>query len=115
MRDAVKILKGFRELLEGWRIEPDSVRVIGTAAIREAKNRDTFLDRIQIRTGFRIDIVEGIEENHLTYIAVQHAINDLRPQFARSSAMMPLLTVGWVTYISCAARLKLPVRATARK
>ncbi|MCG8479166.1 MAG: HD domain-containing protein [Spirochaetales bacterium] len=92
MRDAVKILNGFRELLEGWRIEPDSVRVIGTAAIREAKNRDTFLDRIQIRTGFRIDIVEGIEENHLTYIAVQHAINDLRPQFARSSAM--ILEVG---------------------
>ena len=92
MREAVAILKGFRELLQGWRIPPDSVRVIATAAIREAKNRDTFLDRVQIRTGFRIDVVEGIEENHLTYIAVQHAINDLRPQFARSSAM--ILEVG---------------------
>jgi exopolyphosphatase/guanosine-5'-triphosphate,3'-diphosphate pyrophosphatase len=92
MRQAVTILKSFRELLEGWRIEPDAVRVIATAAIREAKNRDTFLDRVQIRTGFRIDVVEGIEENHLTYIAVQHAINDLRPQFARSNAM--ILEVG---------------------
>jgi exopolyphosphatase/guanosine-5'-triphosphate,3'-diphosphate pyrophosphatase len=92
MREAVVILKSFRELLEGWKIEPDAVRVIATAAIREAKNRDTFLDRVQIRTGFRIDVVEGIEENHLTYIAVQHAINDLRPQFARSSAM--ILEVG---------------------
>jgi exopolyphosphatase / guanosine-5'-triphosphate,3'-diphosphate pyrophosphatase len=92
MRDAVRILKNFRELLAGWQIAPDDVRVIATAAIREAKNRDTFLDRVQIRTGFRIDIVEGIEENHLTYIAVQHAINDLRPQFARSSAM--ILEVG---------------------
>ncbi|MDA3951689.1 MAG: HD domain-containing protein [Spirochaeta sp.] len=92
MRDAVAILKGFKELLAGWKIQPDDVRVIATAAIREAKNRDTFLDRVQIRTGFRIDIVEGIEENHLTYIAVQHAINDLRPQFARSSSM--ILEVG---------------------
>ncbi|MEX2443394.1 MAG: Ppx/GppA phosphatase family protein [Alkalispirochaeta sp.] len=92
MREAVAILKSFRELLQGWQIPPDSVRVIATAAIREAKNRDTFLDRVQIRTGFKIDVVEGIEENHLTYIAVQHAINDLRPQFARSSAM--ILEVG---------------------
>lgn len=92
MRDAVSILKGFRELLDSWQIEPDAVRVIATAAIREAKNRDTFLDRVQIRTGFRIDVVEGIEENHLTYIAVQHAINALRPQFARSSSM--ILEVG---------------------
>ena len=92
MRDAVAILKGFQELLAGWKIPPDDVRVIATAAIREAKNRDTFLDRVQIRTGFQIDIVEGIEENHLTYIAVQHAINDLRPQFARSSSM--ILEVG---------------------
>lgn len=92
MRDAVRILRSFKELLAGWKIDPDDVRVIATAAIREAKNRDTFLDRVQIRTGFRIDIVEGIEENHLTYIAVQHAINDLRPQFARSSSM--ILEVG---------------------
>ena len=92
MRDAVRILKAFRELLSGLRIAPDDVRVIATAAIREAKNRDTFLDRVQIRTGFRIDIVEGIEENHLTYIAVQHAINELRPQFSRSSSM--ILEVG---------------------
>ena len=92
MREAVSILKSFRELLRGWKIEPESVRVIATAAIREAKNRDTFLDRVFVQTGFRIDIVEGIEENHLTYVAVHHAISDLRPQFARSNAM--ILEVG---------------------
>ncbi len=92
MRDCVRILLTFREMLDGWKIAVEDVRVIATAAIREAKNRDTFLDRVQIRTGFRVEVVEGIEENHLTYIAVQHAINDLRPQFARSSAM--ILEVG---------------------
>lgn len=92
MREAIGILKSFSELLRGWRIGAEDVHVIATAAIREAKNRDTFLDRVQIQTGFRVDVVEGIEESHLTYIAVQHAINDLRPQFARSSAM--ILEVG---------------------
>lgn len=92
MRECVRILLTYREMLQGWQIPVEDVRVIATAAIREAKNRDTFLDRVQIRTGFRVEVVEGIEENHLTYIAVQHAINDLRPQFARSSAM--ILEVG---------------------
>lgn len=92
IREAVMILLGFREMLTGWNIAPEAVRVIATAAIREAKNRDTFLDRVEIRTGFQIDVVEGIEENHLTYIAVQHAIGELRPQFARSGAV--ILEVG---------------------
>ncbi len=92
MREAIAILMGFRELLDGWQIPMEEVRVIATAAIREARNRDTFLDRVKIRTGLRIDVVEGVEENHLTYVAVQHAINDLRPQIARSSAM--ILEVG---------------------
>jgi exopolyphosphatase/guanosine-5'-triphosphate,3'-diphosphate pyrophosphatase len=92
MRQAIKILTGFRELLRGWQLDLDDVRVIATSAIREAKNRDTFVDRVQIRTGFQINIVEGIEENHLTYIAVQDAISTLRPQFSRSSAM--ILEVG---------------------
>ncbi|MFP4330190.1 MAG: HD domain-containing protein [Alkalispirochaetaceae bacterium] len=88
MRQAIKILTGFRELIRGWQLELEDVRVIATSAIREAKNRDTFVDRIQLRTGFNIEIVEGIEENRLTYIAVQDAISPLRPQFARSNSLI---------------------------
>ena len=89
---AVRILRGYREMLDGWQIDDKNVRVIATSAIREAKNRDIFLDRVQIQTGLRVDVVEGIEENHLTYMAVQHAIGSMRPQFARSSAI--ILEVG---------------------
>ncbi len=88
MRQAIKILSGFREMLEGWQIAEDDVRVIATSAIREAKNRDTFLDRVYMRTGFRIDIVEGVEENHLTYLAVQHAVDHMRPQFSRANSLI---------------------------
>lgn len=88
MRQAVKILSSFREVLDSWQIADEDVRVIATSAIREAKNRDTFLDRVYIRTGLKIDIVEGVEENHLTYLAVQHAVGSLRPQFARANSLI---------------------------
>lgn len=88
MRQAIKILGGFCELLRGWQLSPGDVRVIATTAIREAKNRDTFVDRVNVRTGLEINIVEGVEENQLTYLAVQHAVNNMRGQFARSSSLI---------------------------
>ncbi len=92
MLQTIEILRGFREMLDGWDIEPRHIRVIATSAIREARNRDTFIDRMFIRTGMRINVIEGVEENHLTYVAVQNAINHMRPQFARSGAL--ILEVG---------------------
>ncbi len=88
MIQAIKILNGFRELLEGWKISLKDVRIIATSAIREARNRDTFIDRIFLRTGFKINPVEGIEENHLTYLAVQHALKGMRSQLSRSSSLI---------------------------
>ena len=92
VRQAIKILAGFRELIRGWQIPESNVRVIATSAIREARNRDTFIDRVFTRTGFRVEIVEGIEENHLTYLAVQHTLRAQKQKFARSSTM--ILEVG---------------------
>ncbi|MFP3959605.1 MAG: HD domain-containing protein [Spirochaetaceae bacterium] len=88
MRQAMRILSGFREVLEGWQIPEEDVRAIATSAIREAKNRDTFTDRVYTRTGFRIDIVEGVEENHLTYLAVQQAAESMRRQFSRANSLI---------------------------
>jgi exopolyphosphatase/guanosine-5'-triphosphate,3'-diphosphate pyrophosphatase len=88
MRQAIKILSGFCEVLRGWQVADEDVRVIATSAIREAKNRDTFLDRVYIRTGLMIDIVEGVEENHLTYLAVRQTVSSAMPQFSRSNALI---------------------------
>ncbi len=88
MMQAIKILGGFLEMLSGWRLGPKDVRVIATSAIREAKNRDTFVDRVFIRTGLRINIIEGVEENHLTYLAVQNAVKAMSRQFERTSSLI---------------------------
>ena len=88
IRRTIQILIGFRELLDGWNVRSEEVRAIATSAIREARNRDAFLDRVLMRTGIRVQVVEGVEENHLTYLAVQHAIGSMRPQFSRSNALI---------------------------
>jgi exopolyphosphatase / guanosine-5'-triphosphate,3'-diphosphate pyrophosphatase len=88
MSQALQILRGFRELIEGWQIGNEDIRVVATAALREAHNRDMFVDRVALQTGIQINIVEGIEENRLTYMAVQESLKDLRPQIARFNSII---------------------------
>ena len=85
---ALRILSGFVEMLAGWKIPLEDVRVVATSAIREAKNRDTFIDRVYLRTGLRVNVIEGIEENHLTYLAVQHAVKEVRQEIARTNTLI---------------------------
>jgi exopolyphosphatase/guanosine-5'-triphosphate,3'-diphosphate pyrophosphatase len=92
MRESIAVLMAFRELLRGYGISPKEARVIATSALREAENRDTFIDRVALQTGFRIVVVEDIEENHLMYLAVQNALQDEMRVLSRSNAM--ILEVG---------------------
>jgi exopolyphosphatase/guanosine-5'-triphosphate,3'-diphosphate pyrophosphatase len=84
----LKILTAFREMLQGWKIEGDDIRVLATSALREARNRDTFLDRVEMRTGFTVEVIEGIEENRLTYLAVQHSLKDHRPALGKTNSLI---------------------------
>ena len=92
MRESMAVLLSFRELLRGYGIGPAEARVIATSALREADNRDTFVDRIALQTGFRVTVIEDIEENHLMYLAVQHALQEEWRLVSRSNAM--ILEVG---------------------
>lgn len=53
-------------------IPPQNVRIVGTAALRLAKNRQTFLDTAESILGHRIDIISGEEEAKLIYVGVAH-------------------------------------------
>ena len=72
----LKILKRFTEQLKGWGITAEHTTVIATSSFREAKNRYPVLDRIFTSTGFRVNVIDGIEENRLTYIAVNECLKD---------------------------------------
>lgn len=92
IRESIAVLAAFRELLAGYGIAPDEAKAIGTSALREATNKDTFVDRVALQTGFKIRIVEDIEENHLMYLAVQKALQDERKLLSRTNSM--ILEVG---------------------
>ncbi len=89
---SIRILAGFVELALGYGLRKSDLRVIATSALREARNRDIFIDRVWTKTGLKINLIEGVEENYLTYIAVNHAIRAIRPQFARFNSL--ILEVG---------------------
>ncbi|GHU61294.1 exopolyphosphatase [Spirochaetia bacterium] len=86
--ECLAVLQGFRELLAGWGIADEDIHCIATSALRAAKNRDVFVDRVKQETGFNFSVVEGIEENRLMYLAVRFAIKTGLPQFWRTSSMI---------------------------
>ena len=72
MRDGLKILIGFKSLIDEYGVK--RVNAIATSAFREAANRDNLLDQIFVRTGIDVEIIESAEENRLELIAVEKAL-----------------------------------------
>ena len=66
---ALKTLEGYRRIMDGYGVV--RYRAVATSAVREAQNRETFLDRVRLRTGFEVEVIDGSEENRLTYVAVR--------------------------------------------
>ena len=86
--ECISVIKNFREFLRSWEIGDANIRVIATSAIRVARNRDIFIDRVRLETGLLITIVEGIEENRLMYLAVRFALKNDMPLFWRGNSMI---------------------------
>ncbi|MBQ3650466.1 MAG: HD domain-containing protein [Treponema sp.] len=74
MISCLQILRRFAEQLKSWGIQPKDTIVLGTSAVRESTNRDPFVDRIKIKTGFTVRVIDGLEENRLMYIAVTECL-----------------------------------------
>ncbi len=69
---ALATLKRFSERLAG--MPQGSVRVVGTNALRVAKNSASFLRRAETTLGFPIEVISGREEARLIYLGVAHSL-----------------------------------------
>jgi exopolyphosphatase/guanosine-5'-triphosphate,3'-diphosphate pyrophosphatase len=69
---ALAALKRFSERLAG--MPPEAVRVVGTNALRVAKNSADFLRRAEKTLGFPIEVIPGREEARLIYLGVVHSL-----------------------------------------
>lgn len=57
-------------------IPKSNIRIVGTNALRKAKNRGEFIDRAEELLGQQVDIISGIEEARLIYLGVAHTLAD---------------------------------------
>src|SRR5918996_211927 len=70
----LKALEAFRRIMDTY--GATRYRAVATSAVREAQNADAFLDRVRLRTGLDVEVIDGSEENRLTYIAVRERLRD---------------------------------------
>lgn len=69
---ALAALDGFRRIIDSYQVT--RIRAVATSAVREARNVDLFLDRIQRRTGIAFEIIDEAEESRLGFLAVKQAL-----------------------------------------
>jgi exopolyphosphatase/guanosine-5'-triphosphate,3'-diphosphate pyrophosphatase len=69
---ALGTLRRFSERLAG--MPREAVRVVGTNALRVAKNAPAFLKRAETTLGFPIEVISGREEARLIYVGVVHSL-----------------------------------------
>ncbi len=67
-------LSRFAQLLES--VGPERIRVVGTHALRLAKNRRAFTVPAKRILGTRVDVIYGREEARLVYLGVAHSLAD---------------------------------------
>ncbi|QSP95859.1 exopolyphosphatase [Marinobacter salinisoli] len=67
-------LSRFAQRLQGF--SPESVQIVGTNALRVARNADEFIARAEETLGFPVEIIAGREEARLIYLGVSHTLSD---------------------------------------
>ena len=72
IRATCEALRDFKRIMDTYGVI--RYRAVATSAVREASNSDTFLDRILLTTGLDVEVIDGSEENRLTYSAVLESL-----------------------------------------
>ena len=87
---ALTCLDVFASRLSKFDPNPSTVRIIGTAALRYAKNQDLFISHATKKIGYPIEVISGEEEAELIYQAfVQH----LRCVYPQTILNKPILGI----------------------
>lgn len=70
---AVSTLKDFRTIIDRFMI--NEVVIAATSAVREAENRQYFIDLVKKETGFDIEVISGEEEARRTFLGILHGLD----------------------------------------
>jgi exopolyphosphatase/guanosine-5'-triphosphate,3'-diphosphate pyrophosphatase len=72
MELTVRSLSYFKRLLKIRKV--NRMRAVATSAVREARNRAAFIERIRLETGIALQVIPGEEEARLIFRAARHAL-----------------------------------------
>jgi exopolyphosphatase / guanosine-5'-triphosphate,3'-diphosphate pyrophosphatase len=64
----VKVLRRFHREVQN--VGVDSVRVVATSALRDARNSQAFLEWVRSATGWHVEIISGVEEARLIHLGL---------------------------------------------
>jgi exopolyphosphatase / guanosine-5'-triphosphate,3'-diphosphate pyrophosphatase len=81
MAETVKVLRRFHRAAQ--QVVTDSVRVVATSALRDARNSQAFLEWVRSATGWRAEVISGIEEARLIHLGLVSS-----PRVDRSPTLM---------------------------
>ncbi len=79
--ETVKVLRRFHRATQ--QIVTDTVRVVATSALRDARNSQAFLEWVRSATGWRVEIISGVEEARLIHLGLVSG-----PRVDRSPTLM---------------------------
>ena len=79
MDRVLQCLKAWREMIDTFHV--DAAAAVATSAVRDAENRDEFLDRVKREAGFEVELISGEEEARRTLLGIRsglpHGVTDV--------------------------------------
>lgn len=74
MARGIGILNDYKHDLQQWGVASSEVAVFGTSAIRNAANRDAFIEQVASGPGFKVQVIDGDAEAGFIYEGVRQAV-----------------------------------------
>lgn len=68
---AISVLKRLRKIAVS---KNAGIRLVATSAVREARNSNAFIRRVQKETGLNVEVISGLEEARLVYLGAMQAL-----------------------------------------
>jgi len=72
MDRVLQCLREWREMIDASSV--DAAAAVATSAVRDAENRDEFLDRVMREVGFEVELISGEEEARRTLLGIRSGL-----------------------------------------
>lgn len=72
MGRVLQCLREWREIINAAHVDAEAA--VATSAVRDAANRDEFLDRVKREAGFKIELISGEEEARRTLLGIRSGL-----------------------------------------